>query len=100
MYNNDSDILERLAHPENEHKPHKRSRIMKIRNILNLLFIITALVAMICIGWHFNEPETPGWCYAIGIVAVIIKMCEAMLRMPGLIQPRKSRFDRRSENRD
>ena len=100
MYNNDSDILERLAHPEREHKHPKRSRLLIVRNILNLLFIITALAAMICIGWHFNEPETPMWCYAIGIVAVIIKMCEAMLRMPGLIKPRKSHFDQRSSNKD
>ena len=98
MYNNDSDILERLAHPEREHARKKMSRILLIRNILNILFMLTALATMICIGLHFNEPETPLWCYVLGIVAVIIKMCEALLRMPGITKPRKSHFDRRSRH--
>ena len=80
--NNTSDWLERLKHPE--HKEPKRRRITRnlfIRNILNALFIIVALVAMI--GIIVAKEHVMVW-YSVGLFAVIIKMVEVMLRMPGI----------------
>lgn len=71
--------------PEQSEKEDRKSRrLWLIRNVLNLLFIIMAIITMVCIGMHFGEDETPMWCYLLGIIAVIIKMCESLLRMPGL----------------
>lgn len=52
-----------------------------IRNILNGLFILIALVAMI--GILVAKNHLMVW-YAIGLFAVLIKMVEVMLRMPGM----------------
>uniref|UniRef100_UPI003FD81868 hypothetical protein n=1 Tax=Alloprevotella sp. TaxID=1872471 RepID=UPI003FD81868 len=54
---------------------------MFIRNILNALFIIVALVAMI--GIIVAKEHVMVW-YSVGLFAVIIKMVEVMLRMPGI----------------
>ncbi len=80
--NNTSDWLERLKH--HERKEPKRQRITRnlfIRNILNALFIIVALVAMI--GIIVAKEHVMVW-YSVGLFAVIIKMVEVMLRMPGI----------------
>ena len=91
-----TDILERLKHPENETKRKKSQNNLLIRNALNLVFIILALITMGCIGYYFyTEGETPMWCYFLGIVAVIVKMCESMLRMPWLNKSEGIRTHRR-----
>ncbi len=86
----ESDILERLAHPEREHERRRPDRLFFIRNIFNGIFILLAAVAMVGIvvtrlkGWNTD------WCYALGLVAVLVKMGEALLRMPSLLKkPRK-----------
>ncbi len=57
------------------------TRNLFIRNILNALFIIVALVAMI--GIIVAKEHVMMW-YSVGLFAVIIKMVEVMLRMPGI----------------
>lgn len=57
------------------------TRNLFIRNILNALFIIIALVAMI--GIIVAKEYVMVW-YSVGLFAVIIKMVEVMLRMPGI----------------
>ncbi len=57
------------------------TRNLFIRNILNALFIIVALVAMI--GIIVAKEYVMVW-YSVGLFAVIIKMVEVMLRMPGI----------------
>ena len=85
MQDNHSDILERLKHPEEEVQRRKAQNNLFLRNILNILFMVMALITMGCIGYFFyTKGETPMWCYFLGIIAVIIKMCESMLRMPWL----------------
>lgn len=80
--NNTSDWLERLKHPERkEPKRRRMTRNLFIRNILNALFIIVALVAMI--GIIVAKEHVMVW-YSVGLFAVIIKMVEVMLRMPGI----------------
>ena len=88
MQDESSDILERLKHPELEEARRKErkgnTRFLWLRNILNLVFILLSIATMVSIGWYWNEPFTPMWCFFLGFVAVIIKMFEAFLRMPYL----------------
>lgn len=66
-----------------------------VRNVLNALFIVLSIIAMVGIAWTMSEPEIPSWCYVVGIVAVIIKMVEAMMRMTTTQKkPRRSKFDK------
>lgn len=80
-----SDILERLAHPEREQERRKMSRMLYIRNMLNSIFIILAVIAMIGIGLSWGD-VTPSWCLIIALIAVIVKMAEAALRMPSMLR--------------
>ena len=80
-----SDILERLAHPEREQERRKMSRVLYIRNVLNSIFIILAVIAMIGIGLSWGD-VTPSWCLIIALIAVIVKMAEAALRMPSMLR--------------
>lgn len=79
----ENDILERLRHPERETERRKMSRTLFIRNILNSLFILMALVAMIGIVIAETNESQMIW-YGVGLFAVLVKMVEVMLRMPGL----------------
>lgn len=77
-----ADILERLKHPENEGKRYHRSRNLMVRNVLNALFIILAVVAMVGIVVSDVNGNLMVW-YAVGLFAVVVKMIEVVLRMPG-----------------
>lgn len=79
----DNDILERLRHPEREALRHKPSKSLFVRNILNAVFILIALVAMVGILVDGKGGHIMRW-YAVGLFAVIIKMAEVLLRMPGM----------------
>ena len=86
-----SDILERLAHPEREQERRKVSRMLYIRNVLNSVFILLSVIAMIGIGLSWGD-VTPSWCLIIALIAVIVKMAEAALRMPSMLRkPQKSK---------
>ena len=80
-----SDILERLAHPEREQERRKMSRMLYIRNMLNSVFILLSVIAMIGIGLSWGD-VTPSWCLIIALIAVIVKMAEAALRMPSMLR--------------
>ena len=80
-----SDILERLAHPDREQERRQMSRMLYIRNVLNSIFIILAVIAMIGIGLSWGD-VTPSWCLIIALIAVIVKMAEAALRMPSMLR--------------
>lgn len=80
-----SDILERLAHPEREQERRKMSRMLYIRNVLNSVFILLSVIAMIGIGLSWGD-VTPSWCLTIALIAVIVKMAEAALRMPSMLR--------------
>lgn len=82
-FENEKDILERLKHPEQEKERRKMSKNLFIRNMLNSLFILMAIIAMIGILVTDKGSNLTAW-YGLGVFAVIIKMVEVMLRMPGL----------------
>lgn len=79
----ENDILERLRHPERKVERRKMSRNLMIRNMLNAIFIIVAIVAMVGIVATSNNEKAMLW-YGVGLFAVVIKMVEVMLRMPGM----------------
>lgn len=73
----------------------KADKQLRLRNFLNIVFMMLAVVAMIGIGISMKQDEPSNWGYVVGIIAVLVKIAEAMLRMPSsLNKPRKSRFDR------
>lgn len=94
MQEQDTDILERLKHPENEGERRKMDRMLYIRNVLNSIFILLALIAMGGIGLHLGKTP-PIWCYILALVAVIFKMAEAALRMPSMLRKPKQPRSRR-----
>lgn len=82
-FDHDNDILERLKHPEQEAERRKTNRNLFLRNILNSIFILLAIVAMV--GIVLTDATDGGlikW-YGVGLFAVVVKMVEVVLRMPG-----------------
>lgn len=62
----------------------RQHRILVIRNWLNSIFIVLALLA-IAGALYFKAGERGLMIsYGIGVLAVLIKMVEAMFRMPGI----------------
>lgn len=61
----------------------KERRMLVIRNWLNGIFIILAIIAII--GVLIFKAGQPGlyYSYGVAVIAVIIKMIEALFRMPG-----------------
>lgn len=82
-FDNEKNILERLKHPEMEVRKRKAGKNLFIRNILNSLFIILAIIAMAGILFTDKGSSLTVW-YGLGLFAVLIKMVEVVLRMPGL----------------
>lgn len=74
-------LIERLRTQRHQREERHTSRNLFIRNVLNILFILIAIVAMI--GIMADKSHLMVW-YAVGLFAVLIKMVEVMLRMPGL----------------
>ncbi|MBR1445856.1 MAG: hypothetical protein IKR63_00915 [Alloprevotella sp.] len=106
-------FLERVkAASEGEQAPgadtsqqHRRGSNLFIRNILNGLFILLAVVAMAGIAyaiWGGHEQVRTA-SYAVGIVAVFVKMVEASLRMTSMLRrPQENvkhrHYDKRRNN--
>lgn len=74
-------LIERLRAQRREKGERHNSRNLFIRNVLNTLFILIAIIAMVGIMVDKTHPMI--W-YGVGLFAVLIKMVEVMLRMPGL----------------
>lgn len=82
--NHESNILERLKHPEREGERRRMSRNLFLRNIINSFFILLAVAAMVGIVVTDEGSQARTACYALGLVAVVVKMVEVVLRMPGM----------------
>ena len=61
----------------------KERRMLVIRNWLNGIFIVLALVAIIGVLIFKGGERGLYISYAIAVLAIIIKMVEALFRMPG-----------------
>lgn len=73
-------LPERMSPQQRKREEQRQSRLF-LRNILNVAFIVVALVAMV--GVVVAKKESVMTWYMVGLVAVVIKMVEVMLRMPG-----------------
>ena len=84
----DKEFLERLNQTaENEENAGgmKSGKLLHIRNILNAIFILLAIIAMV--GILISKTHTYlVWSYGVGILAVLIKMAEVVLRYPSMIR--------------
>ena len=87
---NGHDILEQLRQSRQAQHQRRMTHNLFLRNILNSIFIIVALIAMI--GILVDSTHSMLW-YSVGLFAVIIKMVEVVLRMPGI---KKNNFSARN----
>lgn len=62
----------------------RQHRILVIRNWLNSIFIVLALLAIAGVLYFKTGERGLMISYGIGVLAVLIKMVEAMFRMPGI----------------
>ena len=62
----------------------RQHRILVIRNWLNSIFIVLALLAIAGVLYFKAGESGLMISYGIGVLAVLIKMVEAMFRMPGI----------------
>lgn len=60
-----------------------QDKTLVIRNILNCIFIFIAVIAMLCIIFS-DQIGNLYIGYGLGLFAIIVKMVEVVLRMPGL----------------
>jgi len=62
----------------------RQHRILVIRNWLNSIFIVLELLAIAGVLYFKAGERGLMISYGIGVLAVLIKMVEAMFRMPGI----------------
>ena len=62
----------------------RQHRTLVIRNWLNSIFIVLALLAIAGVLYFKAGERGLMISYGIGVLAVLIKMVEAMFRMPGI----------------
>lgn len=62
----------------------RQHRILVIRNWLNSIFIVLALLSIAGVLYFKAGERGLMISYGIGVLAVLIKMVEAMFRMPGI----------------
>ncbi len=67
-----------------------------MRNILNSVFIILSICAMVGVLVCKAGTTALYICYGVGIVAILVKMTEVMLRIPSMM--RKTAYQQRKEN--
>ena len=62
----------------------RQHRILVLRNWLTSIFIVLALLAIAGVLYFKAGERGLMISYGIGVLAVLIKMVEAMFRMPGI----------------
>ena len=78
------------------HKQKAEDKTLFVRNILNSVFIILAIIAMVGVLVTKAGSTALHICYGIGITAILVKMAEVMMRMPGMLK--KTEYEKRKEN--
>ena len=98
----DKEFLERLnqtAEKEENAAGIKSGKLLHIRNILNAIFILLAIIAMV--GILISKTRTYlVWSYGVGILAVVIKMAEVVLRYPSMIRNSSDVKNRRRSHKN
>lgn len=62
----------------------RQRRNLMIRNWLNGIFMLLAVVAIIGVCVFDAKDRRLFWSYGVGVLAVLIKMVEAIFRLPGV----------------
>lgn len=100
----EQDFLERLNAPEADTQEssesaakRKERKLLFLRNILNGVFMLLAVLAMAGIGYamYKDNEHIHTVSIGIGIVAVLIKMVEASLRMSNMLKKPQGMKQRR-----
>ena len=92
--NTPSDFIKKERRRLETRKQHDKT--LFVRNILNSIFIILAIAAMVGVLVTKAGSTALHVCYGIGITAILVKMAEVMLRMPGMLK--KTEYEKRKEN--
>ena len=73
---------------EDEQQQQKERKLLFIRNIMNSVFILLSLIAMIGMAytWYAENEHIRLLSIGLGVVAVLIKMVEATLRMTTILR--------------
>lgn len=74
-------------HPKTEKElaaQQRANRNLFVRNWLNGIFMLMAVVAMAGLLVFSNSEKGTMACYGLGLLAVLVKMVEVVMRMPGL----------------
>lgn len=77
---------EQTAREETLNRRQKERSAQKnlfVRNILNGFFMLVAVIAMAGLLIYRDSPSMKTWFYGVGLLAVVVKMIEVVLRMPG-----------------
>lgn len=80
---NDADTLVERKRQDLSRKHQTKNRLF-LRNILNGIFILLSLISIIGVILSPAGSRALMASYMIGLVAILIKMVEVMLRMPGI----------------
>ena len=92
-------FLERLHNPEASEQESRQSdrerRQLFRRNVLNGTFILLACIAMglIAYSWFSHAAQARLWGIGVGLVAVMLKMAEATMRIPTMLK--KPEYEKR-----
>lgn len=62
----------------------RQRKLLIFRNWLNCIFIVLSLIAIVGVMYFKAGDVRLYYSYGVAVVAVIIKMAEAMFRMPGI----------------
>lgn len=65
-----------------------RTRYLVLRNWLNFFFILFAVAFVVCY-FKFDTPFANPYCVACGIIAVLLKMGESVIRVVENMQQNK-----------
>lgn len=74
----------RQTQSDEQREKKRQRRNLIIRNWLNSIFIALALVSIVGVLYFKSGERGQLISYGIAVVAVLIKMVEAMFRMPGI----------------
>lgn len=69
---------------ERQIKEQKRARkILVFRNWLNIIFILLSILAIIGVLYFDKTDKRIAYAYGTAVVAILVKMVDALFRMPG-----------------
>lgn len=59
-------------------------RILVVRNWLNIVFILLSIAAIVGVLYFDKTDKRIAYAYGTAVLAIVIKMFEALFRLPGI----------------